>query len=456
MERYKVVRTLSSSFCTTCALVEDQWTGKRYFTKTLFLSNATKIHIHQFRMEIHALSLMDDPYIPHLIDVIEEADQIMIIETWIPGKTWMKMTEEKRQFRLKKRWILELMHLLENLHAHGFLYMDLKLENVMVYQDHVFLIDFNACLPIGSVQVYMSSPSNQTPESFTQKRKEVSTDIYALGVMLKPFYKLSLYRLWCLKCTRKDAKKRFRTMRSARFYFLLVGHIRKGVCLLLFILSVFFYNILFFQSVPHDLIHDYQLQHHQIQGGIQEKTQKLLSEWIVQNRLRKEVLSSEENARFFLEQSIFSRSQSIVSYFLENIPESMQKKMPLQIQLAHWITQQEHSYDASLLIRSLQAIQEEKDIFNKGLHILVVEQLLLEKEIILDKEGRVLLENIHKSWTINEIQENKELFKEVACIHAEYLLFLRSREIQTSSLPQAFIESFQKEETFMKLFELFN
>lgn len=86
MERYKIVRTLSSSFCTTCALVEDQWTGKRYFTKTLFLSNATKIHIHQFRTEIHVLSLMDDPYIPHLIDVIEEADQIMIIETWIPGK----------------------------------------------------------------------------------------------------------------------------------------------------------------------------------------------------------------------------------------------------------------------------------------------------------------------------------------------------------------------------------
>ena len=130
--------------------------------------------------------------------------------------------------------------------------------------------------------------------------------------------------------------------------------------------------------------------------------------------------------------------------------------MPLQIQLAHWITQQEPGYDASLWIRSLQAIQEEKDIFNKVLHILVVEQLLLEKEIILDKEGRVLLENIHRSWTINEIQENKELFKEVACIHAEYLLFLRSREIQVSGLPQTFIESFQEEETFMKLFELFN
>ncbi|WP_415980806.1 hypothetical protein [Faecalicoccus pleomorphus] len=204
------------------------------------------------------------------------------------------------------------------------------------------------------------------------------------------------------------------------------------------------------------MIHDYQLQQHQIQGGIQEKTQKLLSEWIVQNRLRKEVLSNEENARFFLEQSIFSRSQSIVLYLLENIPMFIQKKMPLQIQLAHWITQQEHSYDASLWIRSLQAIQEEKDIFNRALHILVVEQLLLEKEIILDKEGREFLENIHKSWTIRDIQENSELFKEVACIHAEYLLFLRSREIQTSSLPQAFIESFQKEETFMKLFELFN
>ena len=72
------------------------------------------------------------------------------------------VAEKKRRnyFVLKKRWVLELMHLLENLHAQGFLYLDLKLDNMMIYQNHLFLIDFNACLPIGSVQVYMSSQSN--------------------------------------------------------------------------------------------------------------------------------------------------------------------------------------------------------------------------------------------------------------------------------------------------------
>lgn len=455
-QRYKLERILASTPYSLSALVMDQWTGKHYFTKTLYLSSASAIHLHQFKMEIQVLSLMNDPYMPHLIDVIQDDEKMMIIETWIPGKTLLQKKKEKKLFRFKKRWVLELMHLLENLHAQGFLYLDLKLDNMMIYQNHLFLIDFNACLPIGSVQVYMSSQSNRTPESLTSRKKEVTSDIYALGTLLRPFHTMSLYRLWIFKCMKQDVQKRFSTIRSARFYYLLIGYIQKGMCLLLLILSVFFYNTISFQSRREDLIRDYQFYQYQIEGGLQEKTQKVLSEWIVQNRLNIEVLSDEENASFFLEQAIFSRSQSIVSYILKCMPDSMQKKLPLQVQLANWIVFQSADDSLSLMMDSLQAILKESDALRKALHISVLEQMLLENEVLLDKKARLLLDEIHKTWTNDLVQENKEIFKEVACTHLEYLLLLRSRNIEECYLPTVFIETFQDEETFIQLLDLLN
>lgn len=228
------------------------------------------------------------------------------------------------------------------------------------------------------------------------------------------------------------------------------------MCLLLLILSVFFYNTISFQSRREDLIRDYQLYQYQIEGGLQEKTQKVLSEWIVQNRLNIEVLSDEENASFFLEQAIFSRSQSIVSYILKCMPDSMQEKLPLQVQLANWIVFQSADDSLSLMMDSLQAILKESDALRKALHISVLEQMLLENEVLLDKKARLLLDEIHKTWTNDLVQENKEIFKEVACTHLEYLLLLRSRNIEECYLPIVFIETFQDEETFIQLLDLLN
>ena len=284
----------------------------------------------------------------------------------------------------------------------------------------------------------------------------MTSDIYALGTLLRPFHTMSLYRLWIFKCMKQDVQKRFSTIRSARFYYLLIGYIQKGMCLLLLILSVFFYNTISFQSRREDLIRDYQFYQYQIEGGLQEKTQKVLSEWIVQNRLNIEVLSDEENASFFLEQAIFSRSQSIVSYILKCMPDSMQKKLPLQVQLANWIVFQSADDSLSLMMDSLQAILKESDALRKALHISVLEQMLLENEVLLDKKARLLLDEIHKTWTNDLVQENKEIFKEVACTHLEYLLLLRSRNIEECYLPTVFIETFQDEETFIQLLDLLN
>lgn len=138
------------------------------------------------------------------------------------------------------------------------------------------------------------------------------------------------------------------------------------------------------------------------------------------------------------------------------MPDSMQEKLPLQVQLANWIVFQSADDSLSLMMDSLQAILKESDALRKALHISVLEQMLLENEVLLDKKARLLLDEIHKTWTNDLVQENKEIFKEVACTHLEYLLLLRSRNIEECYLPTVFIETFQDEETFNQLLDLLN
>lgn len=453
---YQILQTLSKSDVLCTEIVEDQNTGKRYVAKTLYLNQACAQMVHQFKREIEVLSVLNDPYVPQLIHVISNQDQITLVETWIDG---LSLKEYRHchpiRFMLyRTRWIMELMHLLENLHGHGFLYIDIKAENILIFQEHLFLIDFNACMPKGHRQAYMASASNQAPELFTKKKKEVYTDIYALGTLIQTFYKFSLLQFWVKKCMKKKTEQRFQTIRSSRIHFRVMRFIQLGIRMLLFIcLSVFIvYPIPMFKE-PEDLMQAYRMTMDQKSGSLQDKAQQSLHEWIIQKRLNPSNLESLSVAKFFMEQALLTQNTEILRFMSQQIPDSTQKKLGLSMYVVRLLG--EKKPEEKEIHTMFMLCQKEDSKLNQAHHLVMMEQLFLEKEILLEQPDRKLLFQIHEMWDHRIVQENTSLFLKLACIHTEYLLFLKSKGIHDLTINSIFSSEFETVREFQSLYTLY-
>ena len=82
--RYVSICTLKVNDFSRCDIVQDQFTGRNCISKTVLL-NSDPVYIHQFRMEIQVLSLIQHPFMPQIIDVYETKDSLVLIENKIPG-----------------------------------------------------------------------------------------------------------------------------------------------------------------------------------------------------------------------------------------------------------------------------------------------------------------------------------------------------------------------------------
>ena len=86
-------------------------------------------------------------------------------------------------FIQKYRLLIDVLKVLQDLHQIGYLYIDLKLENIIYYQNHFYLIDFNACIENHSHVAVMASKSNCAPELLTLSEKDIRCDNPRLGFL---------------------------------------------------------------------------------------------------------------------------------------------------------------------------------------------------------------------------------------------------------------------------------
>ena len=443
--RYQLCQCLSKKQDLRVDLVEDQMTGKRYVQKVLDRLQCSPILYHQFKMEINVLSQIQSPYIPQLVDVWEDDHFIVLMETWLEGedlKTWVQ-THRRRLRRCRKKFILELMDLLEKLHEQGFLYIDLKPENLMVLQEHLCLIDFNACIPIGSHKANLCTQKYMAPELLDSRRKEETTDIYGIGAVFQSLFPFGWMRFWLWKCRRKDPLKRYASISQARhgLYRLLWGR-RIGILIISIILSVFF--TMFRSFTPDDIIQKYETELQGIEGSRYAKAQELLSKWIVDQRFENDVLKDVTTASYFLEQGILSGNENILRYLMEHVPEETVESLPLQSQLSVLRFQESLSY-SDIQILFDQVIQEKSGL-NQVQHFLQIEQVLLDKEIVLEKEERNLVNELVSTWDQKLVFEEKDSFRKLTLVHVEYILFLRTRDIKDLKIPDLWLQEFQEEE----------
>ena len=139
-------------------------------------------------MEVQVLKRLNHPRIPALIESHDDWDGCWLVEDYIeamPLQDWLKTGPEKES---RRALFFELLELIHCVHQAGFLYLDLKAENVLVAQNHAHLIDFNACLPVGSIRPILTNKDSLPPEGLAGQTMDEKADQIGLGKLYLLFF----------------------------------------------------------------------------------------------------------------------------------------------------------------------------------------------------------------------------------------------------------------------------
>jgi len=143
-----------------------------------------------FRRECVALRLMEShPLVPNLIDTCDD-DGWWLIEDFIDGPVLSELPRaDQRLVPLHSAvlWATGLADVLEEFHARGLVYQDIKPENVLINErSWPVLVDLGGVRVLGDVDSLFGTDGFIAPEvtADTGRAPDHRTDVYALGLLL--------------------------------------------------------------------------------------------------------------------------------------------------------------------------------------------------------------------------------------------------------------------------------
>lgn len=178
--RYRFDRALKNEDGILVYRAIDTRTNQPVLVKNISRT-ASPVLIRQFRMESQVLSSISHPNIPRLLDVEEQEDAFVLYEEWIEGVSLEKWLAACPDGAARKRVFVQIVRLIDLVHKNGFLYLDLKPEHIILRQECACLVDFNACVPIGTILIHMASTSSIPPEANSGIPLNEKADQYGLG-----------------------------------------------------------------------------------------------------------------------------------------------------------------------------------------------------------------------------------------------------------------------------------
>ncbi|AKF06831.1 serine/threonine-protein kinase [Sandaracinus amylolyticus] len=152
--------------------------------------------------EARTMSLIDDPSVPRVFDVVEtgRAGPAIVLE-WVDGSS---LDEELRDPTIDRARTLDLaiqvLRAVRAVHRCGFVHGDLKPSNVLIEQEpdapRVRLVDFGLASPIHGVDandpsrsgVIIGTPCYMAPEALFESGSTPAADVYSLGVILHEMF----------------------------------------------------------------------------------------------------------------------------------------------------------------------------------------------------------------------------------------------------------------------------
>lgn len=390
----------------------------------------TKRYKHQFKTEINVLSNLNSIHVPSLITCFEEDFAQCFVETYIPGINARQYFQNHRCLFKKYRLLIDVLKVLHDLHQIGYLYIDLKLENIIYYQNHFYLIDFNACIENHSHVAVMASKSNCAPELLTLSEKDIRCDIYALGSLIQELFGISMMPI-VLLCHQKQER---RISQLSTFKNLIFIHI---IVRILLVLSICILSV--FRTSPKSVFDAYYT-HHQIalfEKAYKESDKKdRLYTWISNGWILDEVYVNEQASLFLMEEAIATKDATLIRYVYDRV--SLDKWPELQALVLVYLNP-----DATHIDTCVKLVNSNNLLLKDKLNI--VNQCL---QFCLYKEIKISIQPI-KEWieSINPetLKTYQAEFENLGCNYLEYVLLLRNKESENMEIPVVFIDNLKSE-----------
>jgi serine/threonine-protein kinase len=193
-DRFVVERSLGHGGMGELTLVRDRALGERRVVlkrpRADYEPGRRSQCVASVRREGRALASFDHPGVVAVHDALTLDDDPALVLAFIGGGT----LEEHPPLELRGvlRIGVELAGAVAHIHAHGWLHLDIKLENVLVTRDgNTRLIDFGISQPPGPVQPLMpgvtgvlGTPRVMSPEQVDGTAVDARSDVFSLGVLL--------------------------------------------------------------------------------------------------------------------------------------------------------------------------------------------------------------------------------------------------------------------------------
>lgn len=142
-----------------------------------------KSAIEQFENEFKVLKKLSHPNIGKIYDYgfDEEQKKVYFTSPWLKGSD-LYVASKGLSFDVIEEYFVQILRALNYLHQKEIIHCDLKPGNVFVEDGQILLIDFGLAGYWG--QSIVGTPTYLAPEIFRGEHHSVSSDLYAVGVMM--------------------------------------------------------------------------------------------------------------------------------------------------------------------------------------------------------------------------------------------------------------------------------
>ncbi|RKM55127.1 serine/threonine protein kinase [Butyrivibrio sp. X503] len=194
--KYKVLNVIGQGGMSTVYLAMNERANKQWAIKEVREDAVTNFQLVKQSLitETELLKTLSHPYLPSIVDVIEEDGRFLIVMDYIEGNTLERALDylgpQPQEYVIE--WGIQLCDVLEYLHTRepAIIYRDLKPSNIMLRPNGtITLIDFGTAREYKEENTgdtsYLGTRDYAAPEQFGgMGQTDARTDIYCLGATM--------------------------------------------------------------------------------------------------------------------------------------------------------------------------------------------------------------------------------------------------------------------------------